>query len=80
MFLMGGTYNERQHLEVTEGTIVQLDDLPFDFHGGRCDVFRETQILACAPSGKGQAISLRTSFKMNSSNILVYFRASTRLL
>ena len=59
MFLMGGTYNERQHLEVTEDSIVQLDDLLFDFHGGRCDVFRETQILACAPSGKGQAIDFK---------------------
>ena len=60
MFLMGGTYNERQHLEVTDNKVVKLEDLPFDFHGGRCDVFRETQILACAPSGKVQIIVVRS--------------------
>ena len=52
MFLMGGFYNERQHLEIVDSRVVHLEDLPFDFHGGRCECFRETQILACAPKSQ----------------------------
>ena len=50
MFLMGGFYNEFQHMEVVQNAVIRLDDLPFAFHGGRCEVFRETRILACAPN------------------------------
>ena len=50
MFLMGGFYNEFQNMEVVKNAVIRLDDLPFAFRGGRCDVFRETRILACAPN------------------------------